>query len=326
MKPIVKAVAPFIHPEYLNFKTAPYEAWTKLGGQTAKVHYPWRLFHGLAFRYELPTLWKDSKEARLRFVEPVSITFDTYPDYARYELIPMVWDCWPKYFEKMCNWLQKHQIRTAIFTSSQTAEKIQKLFPFMNILYCPEAVDTSLYAEGKQLTERDIDLLEFGRHSNVYVRSARSDASLVKNANEKVNTSFKYVCTKVNGKFVFTNEQLYAAMGDAKITVALPRSITQSEVAGDIETLTQRYWENMLSRIVMVGHAPKELVDLIGYNPVIELDMENHSDQIHDILSNISGYQELVDKNRETALRLGDWTLRMKQAMEWLRKCGYEVW
>ncbi len=326
MKPIVKAVAPFIHPEYLNFKTAPYEAWVKLGGQTAKAHYPWRLFHGLAFRYELPTLWKDSKEARLRFVEPVSITFDTYPDYARYEVIPMVWDCWPKYFEKMCNWLQKRQVRTVIFTSSQTAERMRQRFPAMNIMYCPEAVDTSLYAEGKQLAERNIDLLEFGRHSNVNVRSARSDTSLVKNANANVNTSFKYVCTKVNGKFLYTNEQLHEMMGDAKVTIALPRSVTQPEVAGDIETLTQRYWENMLSRIVMVGHAPKALVDLIGYNPVIELDMENHSDQIHDILSNISGYQELVDKNRETALRLGDWTLRMKQAMEWLRKCGYEVW
>ena len=312
MKPIVKAVAPFIHPEYLNFKTAPYEAWTKLGGQTAKVHYPWRLFHGLAFRYELPTLWKDSKEARLRFVEPVSITFDTYPDYARYEVIPMVWDCWPKYFEKMCNWLQKHQIRTAIFTSSQTAERMRQRFPDMNIMYCPEAVDTSIYKEGKQLTERSIDLLEFGRRSGI-------------NVNESRKGSFLYVCTKVNGKFIFNNEKLYAAMGDAKITVALPRSITQPEVAGDIETLTQRYWENMLSRMVMVGHAPKELTDLIGYNPVIELDKERANEQLLDILAHISDYQELVDKNRETALRLGDWRLRMRQVMTWLKKCGYKV-
>ena len=47
--------------------------------------------------------------------------------------------------------------------------------------------------------------------------------------------------------------------------------MTQPEVAGDIETLTQRYWECMFSRMVMVGHAPQELIDFIGYNPVIEL-------------------------------------------------------
>ena len=325
---IVKAVAPYTHPGNLNFKTAPYEAWVKLGGQTAKAHYPWRLFHGAAFRWELPmcNLLKSKKEARLRFVEPVSITFDTFPGYARYEIIPFVWDCWPKYFEKMCGWLKRHQVRTAIFTSSQTAERMRQRFSYMNIVYCPEAVDKSLYDEGKQLTERSIDLLEFGRHSNVNVRSASSDASLVKNANENVNTSFKYVCTKVNGKFLYTNEQLHAAMGDAKMTVALPRSITQPEVAGDIETMTQRYWENMLSRMVMVGHAPNELIDLIGYNPVIELDREHPNEQILDILAHIDDYQELVDKNRDSALRLGDWTLRMKQVMEWLQKCGYEVY
>lgn len=309
----VKAVAPYIHPEHLNFKTAPYEAWAKCGGKTAKPHYPARLFHKLAFEHELPTLWKNKEEARLRFLEPISISFDTFPDYASYEVIPFVWDCWPKYFEKMCKWLQKHQVRTAIFTSSQTAERMRQRFQDMNIMFCPEAVDTSLYAEGKQLTERDIDLLEFGRHSNV-------------NVNENVNTSFKYVCTKVNGKFLYTNEQLHAAMGDAKMTVALPRSITQPEVAGDIETMTQRYWENMLSRMVMVGHAPNELIDLIGYNPVIELDREHPNEQILDILAHIDDYQDLVDKNRDSALRLGDWTLRMKQVMEWLQKCGYEVY
>jgi len=311
-KMTVKAVAPYIHPEFLNFKTAPFEAWERIGGKVAKSYYPWRAFHGVAYRWELPewNLLKDKKEARLRFVEPVSLTFDTFPDYARYEIIPFVWDCWPCYFEKMCRWMEKHQVRTAIFTSSQTAEMMRNRFPQMNIMYCPEAVDTSIYLEGKLLKNRSIDVLEFGRGSNLNVTE---------------NRRIRYVCTKVNGKFVYTNEQLYEAMGDAKITIALPRSITEPEIAGNIETLTQRYWECMLSRMVMVGHAPKELTDLIGYNPVIELDREHPIEQIMDILAHIEDYQPLVDKNRETALRLGDWTLRMQQVMAWLRECGYEV-
>ena len=52
------------------------------------------------------------------------------------------------------------------------------------------------------------------------------------------NRNLNHVCTKQNGKFIYTNEQLYEAMGDAKVTIALPRSITQPEIAGDIETLT----------------------------------------------------------------------------------------
>lgn len=302
----IKAVAPYQHPGFLNFKMAPYEAWVKCGGQVVPAYYPSRWLHGLAFRYELPTLWKNKTQAHLRFVEPVSLSFDTFPDYARYEIIPMVWDCWPCYFEKMCRWIKKYKVRTAIFTSSKTTERIQARFPEMNVMWCPEAVDTSMYGGGRPLKEREIDVLEFGRNSNV-----------------NVNGSLNYVCTKVDGKFIFNNEQLHDAMENAKITIALPRSMTQPKVAGDIETLTQRYWENMLSRIVMVGHSPKELVDLIGYNPVIELDIKHTGEQIIKILASIEEYQSLVDKNREIALKMGDWILRIKEVMAWLRSCGY---
>jgi hypothetical protein len=149
-------------------------------------------------------------------------------------------------------------------------------------------------------------------------------------SNEKVfkvasPETIKHVCTKVNDEFLYTNKQLYDAMGDAKVTITLPRSMTQPEIAGDIETLTQRYWECMLSRMVMLGHAPKELVELIGYNPVIELDTEHTAEQVQEILAHIEDYQSLVDKNRETAIRMGDWTVRMREVMKWLKDCGYEI-
>ena len=126
-----------------------------------------------------------------------------------------------------------------------------------------------------------------------------------------------------DGKYIYTNEQLYDVMGDAKDTITLPRSYTQPEIAGDIETLTQRYWECMLSRIVMVGHAPKELIELIGYNPVIELEKDRANEQIQNILANIDSFQELVDKNRETALKMGDWETRMKDVMNFLSANNY---
>ena len=81
----------------------------------------------------------------------------------------------------------------------------------------------------------------------------------------------------------------------------------------------------MLSRMVMVGRTPKELVDFIGYNPVIDIDYENYEAQIKDIVAHIESYQELVDKNREVALRMAPWEIRMKQVMEWLTSLGYEV-
>ena len=96
-------------------------------------------------------------------------------------------------------------------------------------------------------------------------------------------------------------------------------------MGGDIETLTQRYWECMFSRMVMVGHAPQELVDFIGYNPIIELRDDISAEAlIRDVLEHVEDYQALVDKNRETAARNGSWNMRMKWLMEeWKR--NYDV-
>lgn len=306
----VKAVAPYSHG--INFKMQTYDAWTKAGGQTMRSHYPWRIFHRFAFDYEFPTIRKSKDIAQLRFVEPVSINFDTFPDYACHEIIPFIWDCWPRYFEKTCKWFKRHDVRTAIFTSSQTAERMRERFPEMNILWCPEGIDTSLYSEGKELKNREIDILEFGR-SNRKVFKA------------ELPSSIRHVCTMQNGKYIFTNEELRQSMGDAKVTITLPRSITQPDMAGDIETLTQRYWECMLTRMVMVGHAPKELVDFIGYNPVIEIDTENPNGQINDILQHLADYRDLTNKNREVALQKGDWTARMQGVMDFLKGNGYRI-
>lgn len=305
----VKGVAPYLHKGSINFKTQAYDAWVETGGRVAECHYPPRMLHGLFFRHKLPTMCKSAKEARLRFVEPVSLSFDTFPDYARYEIIPFIWDCWPCYFEKVCVWFKKHNVRTAIFTSSQTAARMRERFPKMNIMYSPEGIDTSRYSTGKPLAERCIDLLEYGRGSGLNIEM----------------DGMRHIRTKKDGKYLYSNEQLVEVMGDAKVTIALPRSITEPEKAGDIETLTQRYWENMLSRIVMVGHAPKELVDLIGYNPVIEMDTDHPNNQIIDVIAHIGDYQKLVDKNRGVALRLGDWTLRMKHLKIWLSNLGYLI-
>lgn len=276
------------------------------------------MLHGAAYRWELPSLAKGLRsvigktEARLRFIEPVSLRFDTFPDYALHEVVSMVWDCWPCYFEETCQWLEKHHVRTAIFTASQTAERMRKRFPEMNILCITEGIDTFLYKEGKLLKDRSIDLLEFGRSNERVFKSA-------------LPSTVNHVCTRQGGRFIYTNEQLFAAMGDARITLCLPRCDTQPERAGDIETLTQRYWEAMLSRMVIVGRAPRELTDFLGYNPVITLDPTDPNAQIADILAHIDDYQPLVDKNRQTALAQADWTLRMGQIKNWLSSLGYTV-
>jgi len=308
MKKVV-AVAPYNHG--VNFKMQVYDAWVKMGGETMPSHYPWRLFHRFAYNYELPTILKNKDIAQLRFVEPVSLSFDTFPDYARYEIIPLVWDCWPIHFEKTCHWFIKHDVKTAIFTSSQTAERMRERFPQMNLLTITEGIDTSKYQEGKLLKERDIDILEFGRNNNLF-----------KNG---LPTNINHIFSNGKQKMFSTNEEFHAALENSKITICFPRCDTNPETAGDIETLTQRYWEAMLSRMIIVGRAPKELINLIGYNPVIEINDKDSNNSIIDILNHINDYQSLVDRNRETAIIMSSWGIRVQMIKEWLHKIGYII-
>lgn len=325
MNKLVKSVHPYIYKNNSNFKTPPFKVWMSLCGKNASSHFPWRAFHGLAYRYEVPSVkWLmsplslSSDTAILMFVEPVSITFDAYPYYATHEVIPFIWDCWPCYYDKMEKWLRRHNVKTAIFTSSQEMAEMQRRLPNIKMLHCPEGIESATYQEGKTLVERTIDLLEFGRSNRLVVSGERLEG-------------INHVCTKVGDKFQFTNEELYKAMGDAKITICLPKSLTHPQIAQGVETLTQRYWEAMLSRMIIVGHCPKELEDILGYNPVVEVPL-NPSNMgkstemlILDILEHIEDYQELVDRNRKVALEMGDWKVRMEMVREWLQQQGYRV-
>lgn len=316
-KKIVKAVEPYRYKDYINFKIHAYEAWEKSGGKTAPAHYLPDAMKGWFFRHELPCLYTSKREARLRFVEAVSIKFDTFPDYSLYEIIPFIWDCWPRNYDRIEKWFKRHDVKTAFFTSSEEMRDMKKRLPLLNAMHCPEAVDSSLYYEGESLSKRSVDLLEFGR-SNDKIITQDIISSL----------RLKHIATKKNNQFLYSDEQLREVMSDSKIVIALPRLITFPEAAEGIETLTQRYWENMLSRNVMIGHAPKELIDLIGYNPVIELESFNKqyvADKIKDVLNHINDYQALVDKNRVTALRLGDWSERIERIKDFLVRNNYSL-
>lgn len=130
---IVKAIPPYLYKGASNFKYYPCEAWENIGGKVSRNFYLPRFLHSLIYRKTLPSVFKNKKEARLRFVSGYSIQFDTFPDYAFYEVIPLIWDCWPKQVESVAAFFRKHQVKTAIFTSSQTADVFRNLFPQMNI-------------------------------------------------------------------------------------------------------------------------------------------------------------------------------------------------
>jgi hypothetical protein len=174
-----------------------------------------------------------------------------------------------------------------------------------------EGIDVTKYKAGIDLANREIDLLEYGSVQRNFFREYIDGITHMNRKNE-------------NGR-LSTKEKLIESISSSKVCIALPRCDVDAEFTGGIETLTQRFWEGMLSRCVLLGRAPKELIDLIGYNPVVNLDRDKAKEQVINILTNINDYQELVNKNRETALKMAPWEIRMKKVKNWLQELDYNV-
>jgi hypothetical protein len=222
-----------------------------------------------------------------------------FPYAYAHEIIPVMWDTWPRYHERLIASFQRHRVRLAFFTQRQVAELVQQRLPAVRCVWMPEGIDPEGYHLGTALQSRRVDLLELGRLMPRFHAEVR-----------KIECEHRFRDPREGLLFPdFTS--LAQGLSDAKITVCFPRCDTHPEHGGNIETLTQRYWECMLSRTLIVGRAPKELVDFIGYNPVVEVDWNDPAGQVANLIENIAKYQDPVDRNREIACRLAPWSARM---------------
>ena len=233
-----------------------------------------------------------------------------YPDYAVFpfgytnNIVPILWDTWPKYWGNIIASFKRHNVKRAFFTQRQVAEYVQKKLPQVQCFYIPEALNPKGYKKGEKLDTRRIDVLELGR---LYVPIHQE---VLKLSNTTKLTHL--YADEVTKKLLFESfEELTRGLADSKIVINYPRCITHPQMAGNVETLTQRYWECMYSRCVMVGHAPQELIDFIGYNPVIEATQDTIQNVIKEILANPEQFQGLVDSNYDVAVNCGSWKSRI---------------
>ena len=234
-----------------------------------------------------------------------------FPYYLSYHIIPMLWDTWPKEQERLYGDLKMLKCPMALVSSRQMAQQIEKRL-HIKCLWVPEGIDAAGFSKGDDLYLRPIDVFELGRQHAEYHKAV--EVAIV----QKCLTQWKGNKYREDGRLAElafkTNEKLKENLAKAKIVICFPKVDTCSrEESGGIETLTQRYWEAMLSRCLIVGRAPAELIDLMGYYPVVDVDWNNPTEQLRNILSNISDYQWLVDKNLETAKRLAPWDSRMNE-------------
>ena len=231
------------------------------------------------------------------------------------ETIVYAFDCWPALYPRWQRFFRRHRMRLAFFSARDSAGHFRKAMPAMESIWLPEAVDPSIYRGEKPLSERSIDVLELGRrwdeyHDKIVAPLARG---------ERVH---KFQAGP--GQIIFpTMEELVAGLGDAKVSICFPSSLTHPRRSGHVETVTHRYFESIASRCVIVGRCPRELADLFGYNPVVEADRNDPAGQIEAILRDPAAHAERVERNYRRLMEVGTWEVRVATLLGELRKRGY---
>ena len=280
------------------------------------------LWHGYKFvKQHFPWLMKRNY-AMIVTANGVTLPDIVFPYYGCYEIVPMLWDVWPSTWGRMYAAFEALDVKTVLVSSSQVAEMINRETK-VRAYWIPEGINAKLYHKGTPLAQRDCDVYEMGRRLEKYhiVLQGMLDSGMI----NKLLTSNLTKDGTLSSSMSVSNEDFHTLISKFKIMICFPQCDTNPKRAGDIETLTQRYWEAMLSGCLMVGRAPKELVDLIGYNPVIDVDWGNPAEQIKDILENIADYQSLVDQNYQSAINYADWSKRLPLIAKCLEDAGYKI-
>jgi hypothetical protein len=217
-------------------------------------------------------------------------------------------DCWPAQYARWEAFFRRHRLRLAFFSARGSAEYFSEKIPAMKSVWMPEAVDPGAYLNGKGLEERTIDVLELGRKNDAFHQAICPRLAELHRV---------HLYEKEKGQIIFpTREALVQGLSDSKISVCFPSSMTHPERSGDVETVTYRYFEAMASGCLIWGKCPQELLDLFGYNPVIDADQRDPYGQVDEILRTIGQYQELISRNYQKLLEVGTWSRRARDMIE----------
>jgi hypothetical protein len=240
-----------------------------------------------------------------------------FPKSYFHECIPYTMDVWPPSWPRFEAFVRRNRIRTWFITARQSAQRFQEIFPNVKCLWLPEAIDPGEYRSDIPLEKRTIHVLELGRKWDAYhakIEQPLADKSRV------------HLYEKVKGKLIFgTRQEMIDGFVNSVVSVCFPQALTHPERAGNIETVTLRYFETIACKCVPVGRCPQELIDLFGFNPMIEADVENAASQIEEILANPGKYQLLVDRNFQRLTQVGTWDARVRDMLEKLKTLGYEL-
>jgi hypothetical protein len=231
------------------------------------------------------------------------------------ETLVYAMDVWPPRYAQWEAFFRRHRMRVAFISARISAQRMTARVPGLEAIWLPEAINPALYVGDKPLTARRIDVLEMGRRHAAYHEKIVAHCA-VRGCDHRYE--------RVRGEIIFpTYDEFIRALGDSKVSVCFPSSMTHPERAGDVETMTLRYLESIAARAILIGHCPAELRDLFGYDPVIAWDQSDPAGQLDTVLADPARYQELVDRNYRRLLEVGTWSARVTTLLDLLAARGY---
>jgi len=233
------------------------------------------------------------------------------------ESIVYCFDCWPRDYARWASLFHRHRIELAFFSAKRPAEMFSSRRRQMQSVWLPEATDPQVYDPSKPLAERTIDVLELGRrHETLHAR--------VVGPLEAAGVTHRYQLA--DGAIVFpSRDALVAGLGDAKLSILFPSSLTHPARSGDVETVTHKYFESIASGCIPVGRGPAELEELFGYDPVVPLDEVDPVGHIQALLDDLDAHRGLVERNHARLLEVGTWDARAQALLGTLQAHGYTL-
>lgn len=215
-----------------------------------------------------------------------------------------LFDAWPKDYQKIKSFCEEFHINYLFISSKQSSVYLDKVINNTLVRWIPEGIDFKLY-KYQEYNKKDISILALGRRYDFYHNLIVEDL---------LANNVKYLYEKIKGELIFpTREEFIEGLSKTKISICVPSNITHPERAGDVETMTIRYLQSIVSKCLIVGHAPAEMIELFGYNPVIEINMDKPFEQLLEILNNFESYIPFIEQNYKVVIDNHTWSNRWEQ-------------
>lgn len=284
-------------------------AGSRIGAFSRATYLPWRVIYEIESHLGVHILHPSaartpwSRENRDQFVVLMGLdhwkcmpTFFSPGRKSAY-----LFDAWPNNFRRIAEFIRYWGIGRVFVSSSQAAKVLDRLVSGCAFQWIPEGVDPDVY-RSLPYEERDIDVLQLGRLYEPY-------HEVIAPSLARERRSYLFEGTK--GTLVFpTRAAFIDGLARSRISICVPSSVTHPERSGGIETLTHRYLQSMASKCLVVGRAPRELIALFGYNPVIEIDMADPVGQLRTLLDGFEEHVGLIERNHAAVLEGHTWRLR----------------